>query len=212
MSHEHLFQEVEEDLDRQRLEALWKKYGFLIITLAVGIVLWTASATAYRSWRADQAQKTTAAFLQASTADASKSMEALEKFAESHKGADLGALGLFRAGAVAADKGDRERAIRLFDQIAANAKADLVFRQLGDLLSIQLQLDTGDAAVLSKRLQPLTVESAPWRYSALEKEGLLAFRAGDKAKARQIFMDLSQDERAPQSISERASDFLRILE
>ncbi len=212
MTHEHLFQEVEEDLDRQKLEALWKKYGFWIITLAVGIVLWTASATAYRSWRADQAQQSTAAFISASSADTAKSLESLEQFAANHPGADLGAFALLRAAATSADKGDKENAIRLFDKVAANAKADPVFRQLGDLLSIQLQLDSGDSAVLSERLQPLAAANAPWRYSALEKEGLLALRAGDKTKAKRIFAYLSQEEAAPPSIGERASDFLRILD
>ncbi len=212
MTHNNLFQEVEEDLDRQKLEALWKKYGFWVITLAIGIVIWTASATAYRSWRADRAQQTTAAFLDASSAEASKSLEALQKFADAHKGADLGTLALLRAGASSADKGDKAKAIATFDAVAADAKADAVFRQLADLLSVQLQIDTGDAVVLRKRLQPLTAEGAPWRYSAFEKDGLLALRSGDKAKARQTFAALAQDERAPKSIAARATDLLRILD
>lgn len=210
MTQNNLFQEVEEDLDRQRLEALWKKYGFWIITLAVGIVIWTASSTAYRSWRADRAQQATAAFLAATSADTAKSMESLQGFAENYQGTDLGSLALLRAGALSAER-DKENAIKIFDKVAADPKADMVFRQLGDLLFVQVQLDSGDAAALAKRLQPLTAEGMPWRYSALEKEALLALRMGDKAKATQLFTDLSQDVRAPQSISARATDMLRIL-
>ncbi len=212
MTQNNLFQEVDEDLDRQKLEALWKKYGFWIITLAIGIVVWTASSTAYRSWRAQRAQQTTSAFLAASSVEASKGIESLQHFAQTHKSASLGALALLRAGALAADRGDKAGAIAIFDKIAADAEADPVFRQLGDLLSAHMQLDTDDAVALAARLQPLTAEGAPWRYSALEQEGYLALRTGDKAKARRLFTELSQDAQAPQGISARAADILRVLD
>jgi hypothetical protein len=213
MMEQNLFQEVQEDLERQKLEALWKKYGLWVIVAALGLVISTASSTAYRSWKADRDQRLTSALISAAHVlpDTSKNIELLQNFAEGNAGERLASLSLLRAGAVALDREDKTKAIHFFDEVAGNAKADPAFRQLGELLSVQAQLDTGDPAALFARLQPLTAEGAAWRFSALENQAYLALRKGDAAKAMQIFTDISQDTRAPPSIAVRASDILRSL-
>jgi hypothetical protein len=181
--------------------------------VALGVVLATASSTAYRSWNMARNQRLTSGFFDASkpNADIAKSIDSLQKFAEENTGVHQADFALLRAGALAVDQNDKVKAAGFFDQVANNDKADPAFRQLGELLSIQVQLDGGNPTALAARLQPLTEERAPWRYSALEAQGYLALRAGDNAKARQIFSDLSQDARAPQSIGARATDILRSL-
>lgn len=213
MTEHNLFEEVQADLERQKLEALWKQYGLWVIIVALGIVLATASSTAYRSWKTQRDQHLTAGLLAASKSDPDlgKSISALQKFADENPGTNHADIAWLHAGALAAEQGDKTKAAGFFDKAANDNTADPAFRQLGDLLSVQVQLDSGDPAALSARLQPLTEERAPWRYSALEEQAYLALRAGDKAKARQIFSDLSQDARAPQSIGARASDILRSL-
>ncbi|MFA4994482.1 MAG: tetratricopeptide repeat protein [Bdellovibrionales bacterium] len=213
MTDPHLFQEVEEDLERQKLEALWKKYGFWIIVAALGIVLSTASSTAYRSWKASHDAKVTTAFLFASRLlpDTSKNIEALQKFAEENAKESHAALALLRAGSLALRHNDRSKAIEFFDKVAIDTQADPAVRQLGALLSVQAQLDTGASAELAARLQPLADEDSAWRFSAREMQGYVALRAGDRAQARKIFIPLSQDVRAPRSIAQRAADILRTL-
>jgi hypothetical protein len=213
MMEHNLFQEVQEDLERQKLEALWKKYGAWIIIAALGLVVSTASSTAYRSWKADHDQHLTSALLSATnvSSDVPKSIGALQKFAEENVGESHAVLALLRAGTLALDRNDKPNAIKFFDKVAADTGANMAFRHLGILLSVQAQLDDGKPEELSARLQPLTAEEAALRYSAQETQAYLALRAGDKTKAKQIFTNLSQDVRAPQSIALRASDILRTL-
>jgi hypothetical protein len=143
--------------------------------------------------------------------DAGKSIEKLQKFAAENRATTFAALAELRAGALAAEQNDKVKAVTFFDAAAAEEKADAAFRQLGDLLSVQMQMDAGDPATLSGRLEPLTVEHAPWRFSAMEDQGYLALRTGDKNRARQIFTLLSQDATVPQSIGARAKDIARSL-
>ena len=215
MTEHNLFHEVQEDLQRQQMEAMWKRYGIWVVGAALGVVLATAGTTAYHSWKAERDQRLTAELLAATKGGAgeAKNIEALQGFAAKpeNAGAAQAVFALLRAGTLAADANDKAKAIQIFDQVANDSTVDTAYRQLGDLLSVQMQLDSGDAAALSLRLAPLTEERAPWRFSALEEQGYLAIRAGDKAKARQIFTDLSQDTRAPHSMGLRATDVLRSL-
>ncbi len=213
MTNQNLFQEVEEDLERQKLEALWKKYGFWVVLAAVGVVLSTASSTAYRSWKADRDMRLTSAFLSAARPlpDTSKNIEALQTFANENTKEGHASLALLRAGALALRRDDRPKAIEFFDKVAEDAHADPAIQQLGVLLSVQAQLDSGAPADLSSRLQPLTGNGAAWRFSAREAQAYLALRQKDVSKARQLFTDLSQDAEAPRSIAARAADILHTL-
>jgi hypothetical protein len=79
------------------------------------------------------------------------------------------------------------------------------------LLATMASLDTGDPAALGERLQPLTVETNPWRYSALELTALLDERAGKKKEARDIYTRLADDAEAPGGIRVRARQMLGVL-
>ncbi len=213
MTEHNIFDEAKEEYERQKMEALWKQYGIWVVIVALGIVLATATSTAYRSWKIDHDQKITNDFVAAAKpgADNAKSITALQQFADANGGTNQAAFALLKAGALAADQNDNAKAVTLFDKVEADDKADIAFRQLGTLLSVEAQLDSGDITALDARLQPLAVIDATWHYSALQDEGYLAIRAKDTAKAKEIFTILSQDARAPQSIMTRASDILRSL-
>ena len=69
MTEHTIFDEVKEDLERERLEALWKKYGVLVVIAALALVVGTGAWTAYHSWAADRDQRVTTAFLAATKDD-----------------------------------------------------------------------------------------------------------------------------------------------
>ncbi|MDE2029613.1 MAG: tetratricopeptide repeat protein [Alphaproteobacteria bacterium] len=213
MTEYSIFDEIKEDLERQRLEALWKKYGVFVIAAALAVVIGTAGSSVYHNWKTSRDLKLTGAYLSASDegANPAKDIAALQEFADAHPGTNLSAFALLRAGAFAYDNGDMAKAVKLFDEAATDGKADNAFRQLGTLLSVQAQMDKGDPAALAARLQPLTAKNGTWRYAATEAQAYLALRAGDTAKAEKIFTGLAQDERAPRKMSERAADILRSL-
>jgi len=214
MTDNPIFQEIDEDLERQKLEALWKRYGGLVIGVAIIIIVSTGTYTAWQSWRTKQEQQETGdliTILEDTSADTTKQIAALQAFADKYHGETQGALAGLQAAAIAAKSGDAKKAAALYDGVAGDSKADPALRQLADLLSVQTQMDDGDPVSLQQRLQPLLADNAPWRYSAMEDAAFLALKAGDKPKAKQIFTELSQDAAAPQGIAARANDMLRFI-
>jgi hypothetical protein len=215
MTNHNLLQEIDEDLERQKLEALWKRYGAWVIAAAVVVVLATAGYTAWHAWHVQQEQKATAALigiLSASSTDTGKQITALQSFAQKNRGRAPALFAQLQAAGIAAKAGDEKQAVSLYDAVANDSGADPAFRQLADLMAVQAQMDDGDPVVLQKRLQPLLADNAPWRYSAMEDEGFLALRAGDKAKAKQVFTELAQDAGVPPGIAARATDMARFID
>ena len=214
MTQHPLFQEIEEDLNRQKLEQLWKRYGMWVIMAAAAVVLVTAGVTAWHSLRGQQEQKATtalSAILDIPATDNGKQIEALESFAGKNRGETQAAFARLHAASLASKGGDAKRATTIYDELASDTKAEPAFRQLADLYSVQMQMDSGDPVTLQQRLQPLLADNAPWRFTAMEDIGFLALRAGDKAKAKQMFTELSQNAGAPPTLASRAGDMVRFI-
>lgn len=204
--------EIEEDLRRENLEKLWRKYGIYALGLAVAIVLAIAAYTGWQryseSYRAERARQYESV-LQLIAAGDAKASEELAVLAADDDG--YGALARLQAAALKAKAGDVAGAVALYEQLAADGAVDEQLRQLALILLALHTVDTAAPDELTKRLQPLTEPGNPWRYSALEITAVLAHRNGDAAKAQEILTGLADDLEAPQALRQRATEMLAAL-
>lgn len=203
-----IFREVDEDLRRDRAEHVFKKYGGVMIAAAVVLVAGTGGFTAWRNWQQSRQQQDTAALVTAISQTAQgpeKGVEALAAYAGTAD-ARMAALAQFNAAALLLRQNKPADAATIYDGIAANGSVDPVYRDLATVLGAMQRVETGDPAQLAARLQPLTAETSPWRFSARELTAVLAVRAGDTAKARSLFQQLADDQQAPSGVRSRAAD------
>ncbi|OYD85405.1 tetratricopeptide repeat protein [Azospirillum brasilense] len=203
-----IFREVDEDLRRDRMERVFKRYGGIMLAAALAVVAATGGTVAWRNWQQSQKQSETtalAAALSQAAQGPDKGVEALAAFAGK---ADPGmaALAQLNAAALLAREGKTAEAVAVYDKLSGNAGAGAVYRELAVLLSVMHQLGSGDPAQLQARLQPLTADANPWRFSAREMSAVLAARAGDKDRARTLFQQLADDSQAPAGVRSRAAD------
>ncbi len=203
-----IFREVDEDLRRDRMEGLFKRYGGMAIVAALLIVGGTAG---YKVWQTQQQSQreaetaTLARAIAATQAAPDKGGEALSSYAAKAP-ADMAALARLNEAAVLAAQGKKAEAVKIYDALAAGAGVAQPFRDLSTLLSALNQMDSGDPAALQAALAPLTGDTSPWRYSAREISALLAARAGDRARAHTLFQQLAGDASAPAGVRSRAGD------
>jgi hypothetical protein len=209
-----LFREIDEDLRRDKFARLWKKYSALVIAAAVVIVGATAASVWWRDHQQSVRQKDGDRYAAAAAlAESGKTDQAITAFSALAGDSTPGyrTLARLREAALLAKKGDVKGAVAIYDALAKDDGTDKAFRDLAVLLATMASLDTGDPAALSERLQPLTVETNPWRYSALELTALLDERAGKKKEARDIYTRLADDAEAPGGIRVRARQMLGVL-
>ncbi|MCW2248890.1 hypothetical protein M2352_004550 [Azospirillum fermentarium] len=202
-----IFREVDEDLRRDRMEGLFKRYGGMAVGAALLIIAGTAG---YKMWQHQQQtrhEEETGALARAVSAaqDPAKGADALANYAKGAP-ADMAALARLNEAAVLVSQNKRAEAVKIYDALAATAGVAQPFRDLAVLLSAQNQLDSGDPAVLQAALVPLTADASPWRFSAREATALLAVRAGDRARAHTLFQQLADDASAPAGVRSRARD------
>jgi len=207
-----IFREVDEALREDRVKAIWKRYGTLIIAGAVAIVVATAAVVGWRSYSQSQAQSQTRALVDAQQQAAADPKNAASIYAAvaADSSADRAALARLLEARADLDAGKRDEAGKIYQQIAGESGVNPVVRDLARLYSVMARLDDGDPAALNDELAPLAADGSPWRAPAREMQGLLALRQKDTAKAREIFEALSKDPASPPGVRSRADQLLSI--
>jgi hypothetical protein len=178
-----IFNEVDEEVRREKLKALWDRYSILIIGLALVIVLGVAGWRSYDWWESRKAAESGAAFEAAvALAEGGKHAEAAAAFqkiaAEGSSGYRV--LASFRAAAEVAST-DAAAAIKAYDALAADASIGRPMQDLATVRAGFLLVDTATLAELTAKLEPLTAADRPYRHTARELLALAAWRAGDQA-------------------------------
>ncbi|MAY61623.1 MAG: hypothetical protein CML29_05375 [Rhizobiales bacterium] len=206
--------EVNEELRSDAMKALWRKYRFLIIGLAVLIVVGTAAMRGWDYWQNVTAARSGDRFLAAlDLAQNGKTDEALSAFSELEKSGDgsYPVLARLRSATVTADRGDKQAAA---DEFLAAAKDGSIPQALRDIARIRagyLLVDVADYNAVSAAVEVLAVPENGARHSAREILGLAAWKAGDMPRARDWFEEIEADTETPSGIRQRAGIMLDLI-
>jgi len=214
MSDDSFIREVNEELRSERASEFWKRFGKIIIALAVAIVL-AVGAWRYMEYRtATEAAESGDAFMSAvRLAEQGKTEEAiaaLEKL-EAERGGAYGAMAQLRAASELAKQGKKKDAIAAYDVVVADTTADENLRSIARLRAGYLLVDEGSVEDVSSRVTSLSAPGAPYRASALEALGLAYFKADDLEKAFAQFEEIAKDSTAPASIGQRVTIMLDVI-
>ena len=201
-----IFQEVDEEVRRERLNKLWQRYGGFIVVLCVLVVAGVGAWRAYDYWQTKKAGESGAAFEAAVTlAEAGKSQDAEAAFAKLATDGTAGyrVLASLREAAELA-RTDNKAAVKAYDDIAANKSAGQVIQDLAAVRAGFLLVDTAPYSELQSRLEPLTGADRPYRHSARELLALSAWKSGDATAARKWADMIMTDPQTPQGTRTRA--------
>jgi hypothetical protein len=196
-----VFDEISDDLRREKLNQFWKENGSWIIGGAIAAVLLTGFLTFWRQWeyRRDAAATLELTHLAATPAN----LPQLEKFAEKADKSHA-MMARFAAAEQRLEHKEKDKAIAIYNAIAATPRLDKTWRDLAHVLSISQRLDQDPPAALEKELAGLSGDDNTWRFTARELEALLAARQGQMQKAASILAKITADPQAPQEARQRA--------
>ncbi len=202
------FNEVAEDLRRDRALALLRRYGWVALLL----VLLVVGGTAWNEWRKAQARASAEAFGDAvlaalennETADRITALAQIEA-----TGAQAGLLQLLSAGALLEQ--DRAAALVALQAAADDAALPDAYRQLAALKRV---IAGGSDIPLAERetlLARLSQPGQPMRPLALEQTALLQLEQGNRETAIEILTDLLAQSDVSETLRRRATQLVTAL-
>ena len=208
-----LFDEVDEEVRRERLQKLWDKYSLHIIALAILIVAGVGGWRGYEYLEAKKAAEAGAAFDHAvELSEQNKHTEAEAAFADLAAKAPSGYRNLARL-RMAAEVATRDQpaAAKLYDEIAADRSVGGPDQDLARIRAAQILMETTTYPNMLQRLEPATAEGSTFRHTAREMLALSAWRANDATAARKWLDQIANDGDTPPSLRSRAEALQALL-
>ncbi|MGH6926228.1 MAG: tetratricopeptide repeat protein [Propylenella sp.] len=207
--------EVDEELRREQLKALWDRFGWLFIGACVLIVAITAG---YRGWiwweerRAAQAGDRFLAAIEAIERGSRAEGEAQLNAIAEEGGSGYAALARLKLAGDKVAAGEKEAALAAYDTFAGDMSLGEPLRDLARIRAALLALDAGDAAGAVERAETLNVPGRPWRHAAREVLGTAAYATGDLRKAREYFASIQEDAETPADIWQRSGLMISLID
>lgn len=206
-------QEVEEDLQRERMLKLWDQYKVFIIGAAAAVVLGVAAYKFIEQRRLAAAETNGAEYAAAAKLIADKkpdeAVKALSTIASS--GTGYAALADLRLAGVHAAAGRRAEAVAAYEAIQKQNGVDPLIADFARLQSAMLMADSIDFTELQNRLNALLTDSHPWRNQARELMALAAMKANRNDDARAQLERLLGDKELPGGMREHVTILMSVL-
>lgn len=200
-----IFQEVDEEVRREKLQQLWERHSNLIVAGALLIVLAVAGWRGYEWWETKKAAESGSQFEAAILlAEAGKQAEAQAAFGKIAQDGSSGyrMLARFRE-AAELGKTDPAAAVGAYATLAADSSLGRPLQDLAIVRGGLILVDTAPLADLTAKLEPLTAADRPFRHTARELLALSAWRNGDAAAAKRWFDLIATDAETPAGTRQR---------
>jgi hypothetical protein len=208
-----VFDEVEEELRKERYQSLVRQWGpwvggaaAAIIISVAGYQLWEWRSGASASIASDQYMDAAAALEEGDLAGAEAGFAALAEAGPR----GYAALALLRQGEIALQRGDVPEAGRLFE-LAAERAPEATTRQLAQYKAALALYDSLSYDDLTIRLTPLTEGAAPFGALARELMAAAALRDERWDEARRTYDLLAVSLNAPPGVARRAAEALAYI-
>jgi hypothetical protein len=208
-----VFNEVDEELRRDKAQELFTRYRPLMVAVTLAIIL---GVSGYKGWEWYSAKQQAAAaetFAAASALLAAGDFVAAEKaFTEFTANAPKGyaALATMELAAIKAQTGQAVEAATLYTK-AASEFNDPLYHDLASLKAVMVVVDSLSLAGMDAKLALLTGPGRPFRFTARELLAAKAFEEGDLARARDDYSYLALALDAPAGARTRAQQALAVL-
>ena len=206
--------EVDEEVRRDQLSSLWKRWGGLIIALVVLVL----GALAGWLWWQEQQRKDAGAngelLVQAidkiGVGDNAAARPLLEQLATDGKGA-YPALARIMQAADQVAVGEDDKGAALLEQVIADTKVAQPLRDAARIKLARLRFDKLPPADIIARLKPLAVPGNPWFGLAGEMTALAHVKAGAPEQARPLLIAIVKDEALADTLRNRSAQLALAL-
>jgi|TARA_R100000501_G_scaffold13654_2_gene24877 hypothetical protein len=205
--------EVDDAYRQDRMSSFWQRYGRWLL-IAIGAVLIALAGVLW--WQQEQAAergRNAEAFDQAirglDLGDPEARSE-IERFAASDINGYSSLARLVEAGLLAED-GEIEGAVENYRAVAADVSVEQPLRDLATVQAARLSFDTVEPETLMADLAPLATEDSAWFGVAGELLAAAHLKAGDTAKARDLYVAMAASETIPPSLRGRMSQLAAML-
>lgn len=203
-----IFDEIDEELKKDRAELLWARYGKYVIGACLVVVLAVGGHQGYGIYSTKQIEKSADLYHTSLKADdvISSLNNNVNELTDGYQ-----MLARFQIAAAEARAGDHAAAQASYSALAEDKNIDPLYQQFAQLLSVMNAPADSSVQSLQDRLAPLISAAGTWQGLALEQSAGLDLQTGKVDAAKTKLEQIVKLTEIPQSLRQRAQRMLDIL-
>ncbi len=207
---DHFIEEVTEEVRRDKLFALYRKYGWMV-ALAVVLIVGGAAYNEYR-----KAQEVAMARMVGDAMVAALSANEAQARAEALSGLvantpDADAIVRMMEAAAQVEAGKTEAAVAALDRVASDGEVSAIYRDIAAFKALTLQADSLPPEELRQRFSALARPGGALRLLAEEQLALIDIAQGEAQAALERLESIRQDAEASTALQQRATRLIVAL-
>ena len=204
-----IIDEINEEIKQERMQALFAKYGKIIIGFGAAVIAVVVAIQGYGIYQDQVRTKAATAYFNAlGEDDIGGSLAAVE--------ADLAGgyavLSRFVTAAELVSKQDNQAAYDIYVALANDASVDSIYRHFAAMLAVTNAPEAIDTDALMSLIRPVADVPGPTQGLALELMADLALRANDAQSAKGYLEQISELQDASNGLRQRAATLLVVLD
>ena len=201
-----IIREINEDVKKERLKAIWKKYGKILSNIVFIVLLCAFIYIGWSKYTRHKQEKENFRFNEAVKFIEKKEYEAAENelktlLNSSFKGVKI--LAHFKLAELYKIQENDKKAIEVLDNIIKDSHTETSFKQLATIYKTLSEFDTIEPKNILDTLAPLRQEEHPLRFIAYELSALAAEKQKDLVSMNEFIDILIKDEKTPEAIKKR---------
>lgn len=209
-----IFNEVDEDVRRDQIFQLWRRYGKYFVALLAIIVVGTGTNAAWNHLKAQRMMSDGSKFSAAiDLLQIGQYEHAAQRFSElsTNMGHGYSQLAQLQNAAALIAIDDHNGAISIYDSLADTPSTDRILADLATILAGMHRIDADQADEAAAKLLELSNSPGPWRHLARETRALALLKSGDEQGAHKLLALLANDPTSPPGVRSRATEILGTL-
>jgi len=210
---EEFIREVDEELQEERYAKIWRKIGPYVISLAIGIVLFTSGVVFWNNYTEDKKQKLgddfTAAVELIKEEDFDTALIALERITDKASDGYV-TIAKMKKASILIQKKQIMAGLEIYEDLEKTA-FDQSFKDMSTILFVLNAIDHKPSDILLDKIERLT-ENSSWKFSALELKGFILLNDKKFAESKKTFNTIIEMGNAPTTLASRARDMVDFLE
>lgn len=208
-----LLAEVDEMMRQERMVALWKEYGSILITFIIALIVGTGAVSGYKSWDLQTRKIQTTQIVQ--MIEAADFPENITPEKLDGLRADLSALTQLQAAGTYAQAGDIEKAKAQFKALHEDKNIDKTLRELAFIGYARLSATPNsprDETLVQTLTTIINNSDSPWRFQArMALAQYLVYKQNDLASAQAYLTEIIDTPGLPDSMYIHAESLMNVM-
>ena len=209
----NIFNEVDEDIRKERYQNLWSKYGKYIIGLLVLIVIIFSLTQYLQSKNISDNKKILDTYFTAAENIEKNQLDLADqnlRIVYNEKNKTLAAISSIKLSQVYLEDNQKNKALLLLENIYNNNSIESIYRELALYKYIMINFENIEVSNIENLISSIKNNSNVFNLYFQEMIGIKYLTLGDNKKANSIFTNLSLDENTPFDLRIRLDKLIQI--